>query len=110
MTQSLMNVLIHVVFSTKNREPIIQPEIENAVHKFICGICENKESPVIKIGGHLDHIHIFASLGKDITVPKLISEIKSNSSRWIKTQGSTYKNFAWQNGYGAFSVSPETAN
>lgn len=105
MAQSLSDILLHVVFSTKNREPLIQPTIESELYPYIIAVCQNLDSPVIKINGVTDHVHILLRLGRTIPISKLISEMKSNSSRWIKSKGDKYSNFEWQGGYGVFSVS-----
>ncbi len=105
MAQSLSDIILHIVFSTKDREPLIHHHLEEELYKYICGVCRNLECPVIKINGVEDHIHILLHLDKSMATSKLISEIKSNSSRWVKTKGNQYKKFAWQAGYGAFSVS-----
>ena len=105
MTQSLADIILHFVFSTKERKPWIQSEIEEELYQYISSVCSNHNSPVIKINGVEDHIHILLQLGKTITVSKLISQIKSSSSRWIKTKGVYYSGFVWQAGYGGFSVS-----
>lgn len=105
ISQSLSNILIHVIFSTKNREPLIKAEIEADLHKYIAKICMENDCQLFQIGGVADHIHLLISLSRTITISKLISEIKANSSRWIKRNVPQYNNFSWQNGYGAFSVS-----
>ena len=105
MSQSLADIILHLVFSTKGRQPWIKPDIEEELFKYICGICQNLDCPVIKINGVEDHIHILFQLGKTIPISKLISEVKSNSSRWIKTKGDHYYDFNWQRGYGSFSLS-----
>ncbi len=104
MAQSLSNVLLHIVFSTKNRRPWIDVEIEEELHKYIAGICRELKCPSHKIGGTDDHLHIACSLSRTIAISKLLEEIKSSSSKWIKTKGDRYADFAWQNGYGAFSI------
>ena len=104
MTQSLINIPVHFVFSTKNRRCWIKSDIENELYQYICGICRNLGSPVIQINGVEDHVHILLCLGRTITICKLISEIKSNSSRWIKSKGEDYRDFCWQSGYGGFAV------
>lgn len=104
MAQSLSNVLLHVVFSTKNRRPWINIEIEEELFKYIAGICRNLDCPCHKIGAADDHIHIACSLSRTTAISKLLEEIKTSSSKWIKTKGDRYKDFAWQNGYGAFSI------
>jgi REP element-mobilizing transposase RayT len=106
MGQSLVKNYIHLIFSTKYREPLIYPPVEQELHAYLVSICTKLECPVIKIGGYTDHIHILCMLSKKITLIKLMEELKSNSSKWIKTKGAGYENFYWQDGYGAFSVSP----
>lgn len=106
MPQSLVKNYIHVVFSTKNRQPFIDESIEQELFNYLGGICKNMECWPVKIGGHLDHVHILCALSKKVTLIKLLEEIKKNSSKWIKTKGDAYKNFYWQSGYGAFSVNP----
>lgn len=110
MSQSLADLIIHIVFSTKERYPWIETEVEEELHAYIGGICRNLGCPLIQINGTNDHLHLLLSLGKTVALSKLISEIKSNSSRWIKTKNHTYNKFAWQNGYGAFSVSRPNIN
>lgn len=105
MAQSLADVILHFVFSTKERRPWIQPDVEEELYKYIGGVCRNLQSPVIKINGVEDHIHILLQLGRTISISKLIGEIKSSSSQWIKTKGDHYCHFSWQAGYGGFSVS-----
>lgn len=106
MGQSLVKNYIHIVFSTKHREPLIDESIENELHAYLGGICKNLECTPIKIGGYSDHIHILCMLSKKIALMKLLEEVKSHSSKWVKTKGEEYKNFYWQDGYGAFSVKP----
>jgi REP element-mobilizing transposase RayT len=106
MGQSLAKNYIHIVFSTKYREPLIKESVESELYAYLGGICNNLECHSIKIGGFTDHIHILCLLSKKIALMKLVEEIKSHSSKWIKTKGDDYKNFYWQDGYGAFSVNP----
>lgn len=106
MGQSLVKNYIHIVFSTKNRLPMINESIEQELYSYIGGICNNLECLPIKIGGEKDHIHILCLLSKKIALTKLLEEIKSHSSKWIKTKDESLKSFYWQNGYGAFSVNP----
>jgi REP element-mobilizing transposase RayT len=104
MAQSLSNVLLHIVFSTKNRKPWIDIDIEEELFRYVGGICRELKCPTHKIGGADDHIHIACTLSRTITIAKLLEEIKSSSSRWIKTKGDRLADFAWQNGYGPFSI------
>jgi putative transposase len=106
MGKTLVKSYIHIVFSTKHREPLIDPSIESELYHYIGGICNNLECTPIKIGGHFDHIHMLCLLSKKIALVKLLEEVKSHSSSWMKTKGGRLKNFYWQDGYGAFSVNP----
>jgi len=106
MGQSLVKNYIHIVFSTKHREPLINPSVETELHSYIGGICNKLDCQVIKVGGYIDHIHILCMLSKKITLIKLMEELKSHSSKWMKSKGKDYENFYWQDGYGAFSVNP----
>jgi len=103
MPQSLVRILIHVVFSTKNRADLITPEIEKGLFAYIHGIVENNASKLILANGTSNHIHLLISLGRTIGISELIGDIKRGSSLWIKTQGD-FRNFYWQEGYGAFSI------
>lgn len=104
MAQSLSNILLHIVFSTKDRRPLIPLDLEPRLYQYISGICDNLGCPVIYIGGMSDHTHILLSLGRTIPVSELISKIKANSSRWVKSIDAVHSSFAWQGGYGAFSI------
>ena len=104
MGQSISNLLTHIVFSTKNRQPFIHPDIEIRLHGYIRAICRDRESPLIQIGGMEDHIHMFVNLSRKDALSKFVNEIKSHSSKWVKTLDGDFRNFAWQAGYGAFSV------
>jgi REP element-mobilizing transposase RayT len=110
MGQSLVKNYIHIVFSTKHRQPLIRQPAEAELHSYLGGICNQLDCQPIKIGGYTDHIHILCLLSKKIALMKLLEEIKSHSSKWIKTKGEAYRNFYWQNGYGAFSVNPSEAD
>jgi len=106
MGQSLVKNYIHIVFSTKQREPIIRPPYEEGLHTYLGGICNSLECRPIRIGGFTDHIHILCMLSKKMALVKLIEELKSHSSKWMKTKDRSLEHFYWQNGYGAFSVNP----
>ena len=106
MGQSLVKNYLHIIFSTKHRRPLIHPPVETELHAYLGGICNRLECHVIKVGGYHDHIHILCMLSKKIALMKLLEEIKSHSSKWMKTKGEEYGNFYWQDGYGAFSVKP----
>ena len=104
MAQSLSNVLLHIVFSTKHRRPWIDAAIEQELFKYLATVCKTLACPSHAIGGADDHIHIACSLSRTVTMSKLVQELKQDSSKWIKTKGERLADFSWQNGYGAFSV------
>lgn len=106
MGQSLNKIYVHLVFSTKHRKPLITDLIKEELFSYLGGICKNLECNPIQIGGHHDHVHILCLLSKKIPLTKLMEEVKSHSSKWIKTKGAEFESFYWQNGYGAFSVNP----
>ena len=106
MPQSLVHNYIHITFSTKNRFPFIDKNINNELFSYLGGICKNLECNPIIVGGHKDHVHILCLLSRKIALMKLIEEIKSHSSKWIKTKGINYEKFYWQRGYAGFSVNP----
>ncbi|MFN5416805.1 MAG: IS200/IS605 family transposase [Flavobacteriia bacterium] len=104
MGQSLVKNYLHIVFSTKHRAHLIDEEIENELYAYLGGICKKLECYAVQVGGFTNHIHILCVLSKKVTLMKLMEELKSHSSKWIKTKGEKYANFYWQDGYGAFSV------
>ncbi len=106
MGQSLSKNFIHIIFGTKHLFPFIKPPVEKELHSYIGGICSGLECTPVKIGGYTDHLHILWLLSKKIALMKLLEEIKSHSSKWMKTNGGLLKKFYWQDGYGAFSVNP----
>jgi len=104
MAQSLSSILIHLVFSTKNREPFITPAIEPELHPYMAKIFRELKSPSLTIDGTSDHVHILFSLARVITVADLVEEVKTSTSKWIKTKGREFRSFHWQKGYGGFSI------
>jgi len=105
MPQSLANVLVHIVFSTKNRHPfLIETGIREEMHAYLGGTCNNLDCQVLTVGGVADHVHILCSLSRKISIATLIGEIKRESSKWAKAKGRMLTKFGWQNGYGVFSV------
>lgn len=107
MSQSLAKVYVHLVFSTKNREPFLRDaSLRDRLHAYLAGACRQLDSPSLQVGGVEDHVLVLCLLGRQITMADLIRELKRESSKWVKEQESLLRSFAWQNGYGAFSVSP----
>ena len=103
------HLLYHLVFSTKNREPLITPEAQQPLYSFIGGIIRKRRGTCIEIGGVMDHIHILARFRPSIAVSTMLQEIKGISSSWAKGQLRTAKALYWQEGYGGFSVSQSQA-
>jgi REP element-mobilizing transposase RayT len=104
MPQSLAKILVHIVFSTKNRQPLIDPAIEPQLHSYMATVFRSLESPVLLIGGTNDHVHSLCSLSRNYAMKELLQEVKRSTSKWAKTKGAAYRNFYWQDGYGAFSI------
>jgi putative transposase len=104
MSQSLSQIYLHLVFSTKDRQPLLKTkQLRNEMFSYLAGTCRNLDSPAIQVGGMPDHIHILCRLAKTITIADLVRELKRESSKWAKAH---VPEFAWQKGYGAFSLSP----
>ena len=106
MSQSLANVVVHLVFSTRDRRPLLRDEERGQLHAYITGVLKNHDSPLIEINSVSDHIHILFAQSKNHAPAKIVEQVKTASSGWIKTLDPWYHDFAWQNGYGEFSVSP----
>ncbi len=102
MPQSLARVLVHFVFSTRDRARLINTCFEKGLYGYIHGIIENTGSKLIIAGGVEDHVHLLVSMGRKVTIAELVGDIKRESSKWMKDKS---RRFYWQNGYGAFSVS-----
>jgi REP element-mobilizing transposase RayT len=103
MPQSLANILIHVIWSVKERRPLIADNVRAGLHGYMAGIFKNLESPALIINSVADHVHVLCQLSKNLAACKLVEEVKKSSSKWMKQHG--VLDFAWQNGYGVFSVS-----
>jgi len=104
MPQSLSKILIHLVFSTKNRANLICPEDGTPLYGYISGILNNRGSPALQIGGCADHVHVLFMLSRTVTISETVEEVKKSSSKWMKADRGVSE-FQWQSGYGAFSVS-----
>ena len=105
MPQSLTQIYVHIIFSTKYRRPMILPAIEAELYQYLTNQCNLAGCIALEVGGHLDHVHILGRLSKHTSTPKLLEKIKGASSKWIKTRSPALCDFYWQDGYGAFSVS-----
>ena len=104
MSQTLSFNLVHIVFSTKQRAPLIREDVAAALHAYLAGTARKLDCECFRVGGVADHVHLAIRLATTRTAAKVVSEIKTGSSIWMKEQG--IRNFAWQRGYALFSVSP----
>jgi REP element-mobilizing transposase RayT len=98
-------ILLHIVFSTKRREPWITPDIASRLYPYIGGIVQAEKSTLYEIGGVEDHIHIYMRWRPDESISNLMRTVKSRSSKWIHDTYLSLQTFAWQEGYSVFSVS-----
>ncbi len=106
MSQSLSQLYIHIVFSTKHRHPYLADnQLRDRLYQYINKICIHYQCHLLAVGGISDHIHLLISLNKKISASKIIEKIKTSTSKWIKSTHINLRHFYWQNGYGAFSVS-----
>ncbi|WP_339700117.1 IS200/IS605 family transposase [Algoriphagus aquimarinus] len=106
MGQSLVKNYVHIIFSTKNRQPLLQNDYEEELYKYLGGTCKTHHCTPIQVGGHLDHVHILCLLSKNMTIAGLLEELKTDSSKWMKKRAEQLSKFYWQDGYGAFSINP----
>jgi putative transposase len=106
MPQSLSKVIVHIIFSTKNREPWLDSHVRPRMHAYLSSICRDLGAELVRVGGMADHVHIVTTLPRTRSQAQLIEQIKKTSSKWIKDLDARYRGFFWQRGYGAFSVSP----
>lgn len=110
MPQSLSYLLTHIVFSTKDRAPVLDATVRPALHAYLATVARNVDCECFRVGGIADHVHLAIRLSRTIAMAKLIEELKTSSSKWLKTQSPALAAFAWQRGYGAFSVGPSDLN
>ena len=104
MAQTLVNILVHVIFSTKERRHLIKTEIQPSLYAYMAGTLQNLDSPCMAMGGTSNHVHLLTALSKKAALSDVVGELKKSSSKWMKTKGLAYAHFAWQEGYGAFSI------
>lgn len=110
MAQSLARVLVHLVFSTKNRVPLLTPEIRIELHPYLSVVLNNDGCTSLRVGGVEDHVHLFFALSRTRTISQVVENVKTSSSKWLKTKGPALSDFHWQSGYGIFSVSQSNAD
>jgi len=105
MPQSLAKILVHAVFSTKDRRPFLHDKIlREELHRCLGGILANRDCQPIIVGGVADHVHFLATLSRTCEAAEMIKEAKRGSSLWLSTQTADLRDFAWQTGYAIFSI------
>jgi putative transposase len=104
VAQSTTRNYIHLIFSTKNREPILGDDVRQDLHSYMAVVLQNLESPCVLINSVTDHVHVLFDLSRKIAMSDAVEDVKKASSKWIKTQGAAYSHFSWQGGYGGFGV------
>jgi putative transposase len=107
MPQSLSLNLVHLIFSTKDRMPLLTPEIRPQLHAYLATVARHGDGECYRVGGVADHVHLALRLSRTVALADLVSELKTSSSKWMKEQSPALSNFSWQRGYGAFSIGPK---
>jgi putative transposase len=109
MAHSFTSSLFHCIFSTKERRPLISPDLEERLWPYLGGIARDCDMKALIVGGVEDHVHLLLSLPSTITIAKAMQLIKGNSSKWVHDTFPNRREFAWQEGYGAFSIGKSQA-
>ncbi len=104
MPQSLSHILVHLIWSTKDRRPWLEPSIRAKTHAFLAGVVRQLDAEAYRVGGVADHVHLAVRLGRTLSVADLVKEVKTASGKWLKAQDTLFADFFWQQGYGAFSL------
>ena len=104
MPQYLARVLVHLVFSTKNRVPVLIANLRSELHPYLAVVLKNDNCPSLQVGGVEDHVHLLFALSRTRTIAQVVENVKTSSSKWLKTISPALADFHWQNGYGVFSV------
>jgi REP element-mobilizing transposase RayT len=105
MANTYSNLLYHIVFSTKNREPLIHSSLKPELHKYLGGLVRDKKGILLEVGGMADHVHLVVKLRPDTSISDVVKYIKANSSGWVNDRRDQQGQFYWQRGYAAFTVS-----
>jgi REP element-mobilizing transposase RayT len=105
MPQSLAKILVHTVFSTKDRRPFLRDAaLRQELHQYIGGILKHLDCQPLIVGGVEDHVRLLANLSRTCAAAEMVKEVKRGSSLWAKQRDAGMRDFAWQNGYGMFSI------
>ncbi len=105
MPQSLSHVIVHFIFSTKDRQAVLHSDVRLRLHAYLATVCRDMDAEAFRVGGMADHVHILTTLPRTITQADFVERMKTTSSKWVKEQDPACHAFAWQRGYGVFSVS-----
>jgi len=104
--QSLSFVLVHIIFSTKDRAPVPDAAVRHALHAYLATVARNTDCECYRVGGVAGHVHLAVRISRTVAIAKLVEELETSSSKWLKMQAPGLASFSWQRGYGAFSVGP----
>lgn len=104
MANTFTSLHFHIVFSTKNRDRWIRPEMEEDLWRYLGGICRRHQITAVQIGGVDDHVHLLLGVPPTLALSDVVKRLKGESSKWMSTEVKGMKGFAWQDGYGAFTV------
>ena len=110
MGHTYSNILLHVIFSTKNRAAVITPDLRPRLCEYLGGVARNEFGRALAVGGTADHLHALISLNRDVSIAEAMRKWKSLSSGWVHKEFAEHRAFGWQPGYGAFSVSQSNAD
>ncbi|WP_193213049.1 IS200/IS605 family transposase [Luteolibacter marinus] len=106
MPQSLSLTLVHVIFSTKDRMPLLTPAVRPDLHAYLATVARHGDGECYRVGGVADHVHLAVRLSRTVSIADLIGELKTSSSKWLKDRSPALSKFSWQRGYAAFSICP----
>lgn len=105
MANTYTALFYHIVFSTKHRAPSVRPEMEERVWEYVGGIARHHQMTALQVGGIEDHLHVLVMAPATLSPSEIAKRLKSDSSRWIHEEFPELRDFGWQDGYGAFTVS-----
>ncbi len=105
MPSTYSNLLYHIIFSTKDRQPLITPALQEELYLYVAGIVRGQNGLPLEIGGVPDHLHLVIRINPDVSVSEIVRLVKANSSKWVNERAAGMGRFAWQRGYGAFTLS-----
>ncbi len=106
MPQSLNLTLVHLIFSTKNRMPLLTPDVRPDLHAYLATVARHGDGECYRGGGVADHVHLAIRLSRTVSLADLVSELKTSFSKWLKDRSPALVKFSWQRGYAAFSIGP----